>query len=200
MGKTSKVLIIAFLTISCILLLGCEKTEPKIVLSDFSEEQKELLQGTIDTDFKAFKIIGSLKDYDDIEISLCVYEKGKLIGKDNTATISLDKDDTLKYITMSLYQYSDKYSDKGEFKFTAIGDEFSNSAKINIDFSNNLNGTRRFYNNEVTIEKDVEHILFAQLERNEGIGPMSFIFDGKNEVDRAIKNYDRVVLLKCKFK
>ncbi|HCQ88892.1 MAG TPA: hypothetical protein DIU45_02930, partial [Clostridium sp.] len=133
-------------------------------------------------------------------ISLCIYEKGKLIGKDNTATISLDKDDTLKYITMSLYQYSDKYSDKGEFKFAAIGDEFSNSAKINIDFSNNLNGTRRFYNNEVTIEKDVEHILVAQLERNEGIGPMSFIFDGKDEVDRAIKNYDRVVLLKCKFK
>jgi len=146
MGKTSKILIMAFLTISCILLLGCEKTKPRIVLSDFSEEQKELLQGIIDTDFKAFKIIGSLKEYDDIEISVCVYEKGKLIGEDNMVGMSLNKEETLK------------------------------------------------------IEKDVEHILFAQLGRNEGIGPMSFIFDGKDEVDRAIKNYDRVVLLKCKFK
>lgn len=200
MGRTSKILIIAFLTISCILLLGCEKTEPRIALSDFSEEQKELLQGTIDTDFKAFKIIGSLKEYDDIEISLCVYERGKLIGEGNMVGMSLNKEDTLRYITMSLYQYSDKYSDKGEFKIAIIGDHFNNSTKFNIDFNNKPNEVGKFYNNEVKIEKGVEHILFAQLEQNEGSGGMSFIFDGKDEVDRAIKNYDRVVLLKCRFK
>lgn len=200
MGKTSKILLMAFLTISCILLLGCEKTEPRIALSDFSEEQKELLQGTIDTDFKAFEISGSLKEYDDIEIRVCVYEKGKLIGEDNMVGMSLDKEDTLKYITMSLYQYSDKYNDKGELKIAIIGDHFNNSAKFNIDFNNKSNEVGKFYNNEVKIEKGVEHILFAQLEQHQGSGGMSFIFDGKDEVDRAIKNYDRVVLLKCKFK
>ncbi|WP_291583376.1 hypothetical protein [Clostridium sp. UBA6640] len=200
MGKTSKILIMAFLTISCILLLGCEKTKPRIALSDFSEEQKELLQGTIDTDFKAFKIIGSLEEYDDIEVSLCVYERGKLIGEDNMVGMSLNKEDTLKYISMSLYQYSDKYSDKGELKIAIIGDHFNNSAKFNIDFNNKPNEVGKFYNNEVKIEKGVEYILFAQLERNQGSGRMSFIFDGKDEVDRAIENYDRVVLLKCKFK
>lgn len=200
MGKTSKILLMAFLTISCILLLGCEKTEPRIALSDFSEEQKELLQGTIDTDFKAFEISGSLKEYDDIEIRVCVYEKGKLIGEDNMVGMSLDKEETLKYITMSLYQYSNKYSDKGELKIAIIGDHFNNSAKFNINFNNKSNEVGKFYNNEVKIEKGVEHILFAQLEQNQGSGVMSFIFDGKDEVDRAIKNYDRVVLLKCKFK
>ncbi|WP_461613707.1 hypothetical protein [Clostridium sp. Marseille-QA1073] len=200
MGKTSKILIMTFLTISCILLLGCEKTEHKIVLNDFSKEQKELLQGTIDTDFKAFKIIGSLKEYDNIELNLCIYEKGKLIGENNIVGMTLNKEDTLKYITMSLYQYSDKYSDKGEFKIAIIGDHFNNSVKSNIDFNNKSNEVGKFYNNEVKIEKDVEHILFAQLEQNQETGSMSFIFDRKDEVDRAIKNYDRVVLLKCKFK